>query len=185
MTRPFVFLDRDGTLVCDKGYTHKLSDYELLPRVRDGLLRMSRAGFALAVVTNQSGIGRGYYGEADLNAFQAHLFADLERSGIRLECTLFCPHLPDAGCTCRKPAPGLLWRAREELGADLAASWVVGDRACDVELAQRAGCRGAVLVGVDATGPGEIGETPVLRDLVEAAEFILSHAARTRIPVRG
>ncbi len=185
MTRPFVFLDRDGTLVRDKGYTHKLSDYELLPRVRDGLLRMSRAGFALAVVTNQSGIGRGYYGEADLNAFQAHLFADLERSGIRLECTLFCPHLPDAGCTCRKPAPGLLWRAREELGADLGASWVVGDRACDVELAQRAGCRGAVLVGVDATGPGEIGVTPVLRDLMEAVEFILSHAAPTEIQGRG
>jgi D-glycero-D-manno-heptose 1,7-bisphosphate phosphatase len=175
VTRRFVFLDRDGTLVRDKGYTHKLADYELLPGVREGLLRMSRAGFALAVVTNQSGIGRGYYGEADLQAFQAHLFADLERSGVRFERTLFCPHVPDAGCTCRKPAPGLLWRAREELGADLAASWVVGDRVCDVELAQRAGCRGAVLVGEDATRLGELGEIPAVRDLEEAAELILSH----------
>jgi D-glycero-D-manno-heptose 1,7-bisphosphate phosphatase len=176
VTRPFVFLDRDGTLVRDHGYTHKLADYELLPGVRQGLLRMRQGGFSLAVVTNQSGIGRGYYAETDLQAFQAHLFADLERSGIRFEHTFFCPHLPDAGCTCRKPAPGLLWRAREELGADLGASWVVGDRASDVELARRAGCRGAVLVGVDATR--EVGEVPTVRDLEEAAEFILSRDAQ-------
>jgi len=180
VTRPFVFLDRDGTLVRDSGYTHKLTDYELLPGVREGLLRMSRAGFALAVVTNQSGIGRGYYGEADLQAFQAHLFADLERSGIRFECTLFCPHLPDAGCPCRKPAPGLLWRAREELGAELGASWVVGDRASDVELARRAGCRGAVLLGSPALPHRELGETGVVRDLKEAADFILSQSAGPR-----
>jgi D-glycero-D-manno-heptose 1,7-bisphosphate phosphatase len=172
MTRRFVFLDRDGTLVRDRGYTYKLADYELLPGVRPGLLRMHQAGFAFAVVTNQSGIGRGLYAEADLQAFQAHLFADLERSGIRFEQTFFCPHLPEAGCTCRKPAPGLLWRARHELGADLGASWVVGDRASDVELARRAGCRGAVLVGVDATR--EPGEMPAVQDLEEAAEFILS-----------
>jgi len=178
VTRPFVFLDRDGTLVRDSGYTHKLADYELLPGVREGLLRMSRAGFALAVVTNQSGIGRGYYGEADLQAFQAHLFADLERSGIRFESTFFCPHLPDAGCPCRKPAPGLLWRAREELGAELGASWVVGDRASDVELARRAGCRGAVLLGTPALARGELGGEGVVRDLKEAADFILSHSAR-------
>ncbi len=180
MTRPFVFLDRDGTLVRDRGYTHKLADYELLPGVRKGLLRMSQAGFALAVVTNQSGIGRGYYGEADLQAFQAHLCADLERSGIRLEGTLFCPHLPEAGCTCRKPAPGLLWRAREELGADLGASWVVGDRLIDLELARRAGCRGAVLVVADETRPSELTEAPAVRDLEEAARFILSQEAATK-----
>jgi D-glycero-D-manno-heptose 1,7-bisphosphate phosphatase len=176
VTRPFVFLDRDGTLIRDHGYTHKLADYELLPGVQQGLLRMRQGGFSLAVVTNQSGIGRGYYAEADLQAFQAHLFADLARSGIRFERTFFCPHLPEAGCTCRKPAPGLLWRAREELGADLGASWVVGDRASDVELAQRAGCRGAVLIGVNATR--KLGEVPTVRDLEEAAEFILSRDAQ-------
>jgi len=175
VTRPFVFLDRDGTLVRDRGYTYKLADYELLPGVREGLLRMQQGGFSLAVVTNQSGIGRGYYAEADLQAFQAHLFAELERSGIRFEHTFFCPHLPDAGCACRKPAPGLLWRAREELGADLGASWVVGDRASDLELARRAGCRGAVLVGVDATP--ELGDGRAVQNLEEAAEFILSQDA--------
>ena len=180
MTRRFVFLDRDGTLVRDRGYTHKLTDYELLPGVRKGLLRLSRGGFALAVVTNQSGIGRGYYAEADLQAFQAHLFADLERSGIRFECTFFCPHLPEAGCTCRKPAPGLLWRAREELGADLGESWVVGDQPADLELARRGGCRGAVLVGVDAIRQGELGEVHAVRDLEEAADLILAQGAEKK-----
>jgi len=180
VSRPFVFLDRDGTLVRDHGYTHRLADYELLPGVRAGLLRMRQAGFALAVVTNQSGIGRGYYTEADLHAFQAHLFSDLERRGVRLEGSYFCPHLPDAGCPCRKPEPGLLWRARRELGADLAASWVVGDRASDVELARRAGCRGAVLVGAEAMQRAEHGAAPAVRDLVEAAEFIVSKGAGTR-----
>ena len=177
MTRRFVFLDRDGTLVRDHGYTHKLADYALLPGVRAGLLRMTQAGFGLAVVTNQSGIGRGYYTEADFNAFQAHLCADLERSGIRIEASFFCPHLPEAGCRCRKPAPGLLWRAREELGVDLAASWVVGDQASDLELARRAGCRGAVRIGVGEPQPGAPGGVSAVSDLEEAANLILSQDA--------
>jgi len=185
VTRPFVFLDRDGTLVRDCGYTHKLADYELLPGVRTGLSLISRGGYALAVVTNQSGIGRGYYTEADPHAFQAHLFSDLERSGVRLAGTLFCPHLPQAGCPCRKPAPGLLWRAREELGADLAASWVVGDQASDVELARRGGCRGAVLVGVEPIGRSECGEITAVRTLEEAAEFILSQGTGKRAQRRS
>jgi len=177
VTRRFVFLDRDGTLVRDHGYTHKLANYALLPRVRAGLLRMTQAGFGLAVVTNQSGIGRGYYTEADFQAFQAHLCADLQRSGIRIEATFFCPHLPEAGCPCRKPAPGLLWRARAELGADLAASWVVGDQASDLELARRAGCRGAVWIGVDAARSGASEGVYGVADLEEAAGLILSQDA--------
>jgi D-glycero-D-manno-heptose 1,7-bisphosphate phosphatase len=129
------------------------------------------------VVTNQSGIGRGYYTEADFHVFQAHLCADLERSGIRIEASFFCPHLPEAGCHCRKPAPGLLWRAREELGADLAASWVVGDQAGDVELARRAGCRGAVRIGVDLVQSGAPGGVYAVSDLEEAANLILSQEA--------
>lgn len=182
MTRRFVFLDRDGTLVRDRGYTHKVADYELLPGVKKGLARLSGAGFGLAVITNQSGIGRGYYTEADFETFQAHLFADLERGGVRFEGTFLCPHLPEAGCTCRKPAPGLLWRAREEIGADLGTSWVVGDQPSDIELARRAGCRGAVLVGVGATQRATLGEVHAVRDLEEAAEFILAQGAETKGP---
>jgi D-glycero-D-manno-heptose 1,7-bisphosphate phosphatase len=173
--RPFVFLDRDGTLVHDAGYTHRVDDYRLLEGVKPGLKRLVAAGYALAIVTNQSGIGRGYYGEADYMRFQRHLEADLLSAGIPIAVSLHCPHLPDAGCGCRKPAPGMLDRAQREFGADLAASFVIGDAASDLALATRAGLRGAVLV---LTGLGE--ETsretspsvPRAADLVAAARLI-------------
>jgi histidinol-phosphate phosphatase family protein len=152
----FVFLDRDGTLVRDTGYPHRDGDYELLPGVPAALRRLADAGFRLAIVTNQSGIGRGLFGEADFERFQARLLADLAAERVRIERTYHCPHRPDAACACRKPSPGLLWRARDELGADLAASWVIGDGDGDVGLAARAGCRGAVRIGPnDAATLGE------------------------------
>jgi len=162
----FVFLDRDGTLIRDEGYTHRIEDYALLPRVVEGLRRLLDAGFALAIVTNQSGIGRGYYDEATYEAFREHLERDLAAHGIAIARSYHCPHTPDAGCGCRNPAPGMLWRARDELGADLAASWVIGDRDQDVELAERAGCAGAVRIEPGG-GPGAV------PDLVAAADRIL------------
>jgi D-glycero-D-manno-heptose 1,7-bisphosphate phosphatase len=171
----FVFLDRDGTLVRDTGYPHRDEDYELLPGVTEALRRLQQRGFRLVIVTNQSGIGRGLFRETDFERFQARLLADLARAGVTIERTYHCPHRPDEGCACRKPAPGMLWRARDELGADLAASWVIGDGAVDVELAARAGC-GGVRLRPPAGGPGAIGR-PVryaeADDLAAAAELIV------------
>jgi len=173
----FVFLDRDGTLVEDRGYTHRLADYRLLPGVARGLARLRDAGFRLAVVTNQSGIGRGYFSADDYARFQARLVGELADQGIAIEASYHCPHRPEAACDCRKPAPGLLARAAQELGADLARSWMVGDHLGDLELARRAGCAGAVLV---RTGRGreQEAEAPAdaLRadDLQGAAELILA-----------
>jgi len=175
----FVFLDRDGTLVEDRGYVHRVADYRLLPGVAAGLARLRDAGFRLAIVTNQSGIGRGYFSAADYERFQAHLVADLAERGLRIEASYHCPHTPEASCGCRKPAPGLLERAARELGAELARSWVVGDQLRDLELARRAGCAGALLV---RTGRGDESEpevpTEALRadDLEAAAELILAAA---------
>jgi D-glycero-D-manno-heptose 1,7-bisphosphate phosphatase len=169
----FVFLDRDGTLVRDTGYPHRPEDYALLPGVAAALRRLQHAGFRLAIVTNQSGIGRGLYGEGDFERFQALLLADLARAGVRIEATYHCPHAPDAACACRKPAPGLLLRARDELGADLTASWVIGDGPADVELAARAGCEGALRIG---------GETPAggaIRDLGDAVEWLLGRVPQS------
>jgi histidinol-phosphate phosphatase family protein len=179
----FVFLDRDGTLVEDHGYTHRLEDYRLLDGVAAALARLAAAGFRLAIVTNQSGIGRGYHGVADFERFQARLREDLARHGVAIEASYFCPHLPDAGCACRKPATGLLERARDELGAELAASWVVGDHAVDVELARRAGCAGAVLVrtGQGARETAHVPpDVPRARDLGEAVDRILAAEAALR-----
>ncbi len=174
--RPCVFLDRDGTLVEDQGYTHKLSDYRLLDGVVPGLQRLQASGYRLVIVTNQSGIGRGYYESADFERFTAHLCADLARQGIRIDGTYHCPHRPDAGCACRKPAAAMLERARDELALDLAASWVVGDYTSDVEVARAAGCRGAVLVltgrGAEADASADA-SVPRAADLTAAAEVIL------------
>jgi len=173
--RPFVFLDRDGTLVRDTGYTHRIADYRLLDGVKAGLHRLVSLGYALAIVTNQSGIGRGYYSALDYQRFQRHLEQDLLRDGIAIEASFHCPHLPDAGCACRKPEPGLLERARRELGADLARSFVIGDAASDLALARTAGLRGAVLVltGLGAeTAKTTAASVPRAADLVAAAEWI-------------
>jgi D-glycero-D-manno-heptose 1,7-bisphosphate phosphatase len=143
----FVFLDRDGTLVPDVGYPHRLEDYALLPGVVEGLKRLVAASYSLAIVTNQSGIGRGYFDVRAFHAFQELLIRDLRHSDVVIEKSFFCPHLPDAGCGCRKPEPGLLFQARDELGADLGRSWVIGNDPNDAEVAVRAGCRGAVILG--------------------------------------
>lgn len=178
----FVLLDRDGTLTRDVGYTHRLEDYALLPGVVEGLTRLADAGFRLAVVTNQSGIGRGLFGEDDYRVFQERLTEDLARRGLRLAGSFHCPHLPDAGCPCRKPGPGLLLQARDRLGADLARSWMVGNDLRDVEAGLAAGCRAVWLrpdpPAPEALPPGVL----VARDLVEAADRILAAEAEEAAP---
>lgn len=173
----YVLLDRDGTLIRDAGYPHRLEDYELLEGVAPALRRLADAGYHLAIVTNQSGIGRGYFGYAEFQRFHARLLADLSAAGVAIDATFLCPHTPDDQCECRKPAPGLLWRARDELGADLAASWLIGDSERDIEAAWRAGCRGAVRVGVSAPRASADPLTLEARDLAEAAERILGYGA--------
>jgi D-glycero-D-manno-heptose 1,7-bisphosphate phosphatase len=170
---PFVFLDRDGTLVRDHGYTHRLADYALLPGVVPALQRLAAAGFGLAVVTNQSGIGRGLFGLADYHAFERRLERDLAAQGVHLAASFFCPHRPDEGCACRKPAPGLLLRARDVLGADLARSFIVGDGIRDAEAGLAAGCAGAVLLAA-APPPGLPPRVHVAEDLGAAAAWLVS-----------
>jgi D-glycero-D-manno-heptose 1,7-bisphosphate phosphatase len=189
MSSRFVFLDRDGTLVHDVGHGHRLEDYRLLPGVTEGLALLRDAGFRFAIVTNQSGIGRGYFTEADFRRFQDRLLADLTGAGIAIEATFFCPHLPDAGCTCRKPGPASVHEARDRFAIDLAASWIVGDHASDVRLAANAGCRSILLL----TGHGEeerhrLGDTPVdaiVPDLLAAARHIVEGEGRCPSPSRG
>lgn len=180
----FVFLDRDGTLVHDGGYVHRVEDYHLLPGVIEALQSLRDAGFRFAIVTNQSGIGRGLYTEADFERFQGRMLDDLEAGGITIEATYMCPHLPDARCTCRKPSPKSLLDARDRFAIDLAGSWVIGDHAVDVRLAANAGCGGILLL----TGHGEeerdkLGDTPVaaiVADLRAAANHILTHERSVR-----
>ncbi len=174
----FVLLDRDGTLVEDEGYTHRIEDYRLLPGVREGLHQLAGAGYRLAIVTNQSGIARGLFDEAAFHAFQRRLGDDLAAAGVRIERSFFCPHLPEAGCACRKPAPGMLLAAARELGARLDVSWLIGDAASDVEAAARAGCRGAILVHSGRPAPAKAPPGAFLAaDFAAAVDQILAFDA--------
>lgn len=152
--RPAVFLDRDGTLVVERYYLADPDRVELVPGAAAALRALAAAGYALVVVTNQSGIARGLYGEAEYRAVQRRIEELLEREDVRLDAVYHCPHHPDytGPCECRKPETGLFRRAARELGLDLGRSICVGDRLKDVLPARELGCAAGILV---RTGYGE------------------------------
>lgn len=182
--RPAVFLDRDGTLIRERDHLSRPDQVELAPGAGEALRALREAGFALVVVTNQSGIARGLFDEEDYRAVTARLEALLAGQGARLDRVYHCPHHPDftGPCGCRKPAPGMFERARDELGVALEASWVVGDRARDLLPARTFGGRG-VLVRT-GWGRGEEAALPdgfrVVDGLREAARVVLEEEAGTR-----
>jgi D-glycero-D-manno-heptose 1,7-bisphosphate phosphatase len=137
--RPAVFLDRDGTLIVDVGYPRDPDEVRFLDGALDALRALRAAGFLLVVISNQSGIGRGVITPAEADSVHARFSQGLAEAGITLDGAKYCPHSPDEGCDCRKPKPGMLLEAADELGIDLSASFMVGDKAADVEAGQRAG----------------------------------------------
>jgi D-glycero-D-manno-heptose 1,7-bisphosphate phosphatase len=151
--RRAAFVDRDGVIVEDRGYAYRPEDLALLPGAAAALRALQSAGFLLVVVTNQSGLARGLYTEADYEAFTAHMRARLALEGVRLDAIEHCPHLPDApvaryrkDCDCRKPRPGMLLRAIAALGIDPADSVLIGDRATDLAAGRAAGVGRCLLV---------------------------------------
>jgi D-glycero-D-manno-heptose 1,7-bisphosphate phosphatase len=175
--RPAVFLDRDGTLLVERGGPPVCpEEVDLNPGVADGLLTLGAAGFALVVVTNQSGIARGHYDEGTYRDVTSQMEDLLAASNVALDGVYHCPHHPDSACDCRKPKPGLLLKAAQELEIDLGRSWCVGDATRDLEAGLAAGCR-VVLV---LTGKGESERTAagslgahVAPDLEAAARVIV------------
>jgi D-glycero-D-manno-heptose 1,7-bisphosphate phosphatase len=145
--RRAVFLDRDNTLIFDPGYIHEPSKVRLLEGVAEGLKLLKEAGFLLIVISNQSGIGRGYYGEEDFWAVNRRLQELLLPHKVQIDDFFFCPHRPDENCSCRKPKPYLVYEAARKWKVDVKESFVVGDKPSDLELGFNAGCRGAFLVG--------------------------------------
>lgn len=148
MIRRAVFLDRDGTLVHPRHYPSRPEDLHLYAGIGPLLRPLQRAGFALVVVTNQSGLARGLFTEADLGRMHNHLSRELAGQDVHLDGIYYCPHHPDGtvaglaqSCACRKPRPGMILRAAAELGLDPVGSWFVGDILDDVEAGNRAGCR--------------------------------------------
>jgi histidinol-phosphate phosphatase family protein len=159
VSRPAVFLDRDGTIIRDFHFVGKPEQVELMPGAAAAIRRLNEAKLPVILVTNQSGIARGYFTEFDYGRVQERLAASLAESGARWDATYMCPHHPDVGgqCECRKPGTLLFSRAAEEHGLDLARSWFVGDKLRDVIPAAAFGGRG-VLVPTDETPDRDIEE---------------------------
>jgi len=144
------FIDRDGTMVLDKHYLADPRGLDIIPTVPEGIKKLNDANVPVIVITNQSGIARGKFDEATLELIHQRLFEILEDSGAIVNGIYYCPHMPNAGCDCRKPKPGMLLRAKEEHGFDLRRSYVIGDRMLDIEMAHSVGA-----IGVLVPEPGD------------------------------
>jgi D-glycero-D-manno-heptose 1,7-bisphosphate phosphatase len=151
--RKAAFIDRDGVINEDRQYVFRSADFELIPGSIDALRALRAAGFLLVVITNQSGIARGLFGEKDYQALEAYMRERLSQAGVTLDCVQYCPHLPDAplpeyrlDCNCRKPRAGMILSAAEQLQIDPARSILIGDRKADVEAGRAAGVGRCFLV---------------------------------------
>ena len=178
-----IFLDRDGTLNVDVGYLHQLKDLELFPWTVDALRLLKRAGYELVIVTNQSGLAQGLIQPGFVEECHDEMRRRLQAGGTDLDALYYCPHHPEGSapeysitCKCRKPSPGMLLEAEKNHQLDLSASWIIGDKASDIEAGINAGCK-TILV---RTGYGDKinseslpAGTIIKNDLLEAVNFIL------------
>jgi D-glycero-D-manno-heptose 1,7-bisphosphate phosphatase len=188
--RKAIFLDRDGVINIDRHYLHRIEDFAFVPGAVQALARLQAAGWALVVVTNQSGIARGLYTEADYERLTRHMSARLAmEAGVRLDAVLHCPHLPGAKvaayrriCDCRKPAPGMLRRAAALLELDLAASVMVGDKSSDLQAGRAAGVGRCLLVesGQPIAPADAAAADAVFPDLARCAAALLGKAPGSR-----
>ena len=180
-----VFIDKDGTLVHDVPYNVDVARIRLRDDAGPALAALQGAGYALVLVSNQSGVARELFEEEELDAVWHHLRERLAAHGVRLDGIYYCPHHPEGShprhrrpCECRKPRPGLLLRAAADLDLDLSRSWLIGDILDDVEAGRRAGCR-AILLDVGSETEGEAGPwrepDAVAGSLAEAAACIARH----------
>lgn len=178
--RPAVFIDRDGTISEEVGYLNHVSRFRLLPKAADAIRRLNEAAWPVIVVTNQSGVGRGYFPESLVNTVHELMSRQIEAVGAHLDAIYYCPHTSVDNCDCRKPKTGMLERAAREHALDLHHSFVIGDRYADIDLARRAGAQGILV----RTGYGEgeyLWNAPkwpfqpdfVAADLADAVHWIL------------
>ncbi len=174
-----VFLDRDGTIIEEKHYLCRVEDVVIFPGAAAALERLQQAGFKLFIVSNQSGVGRGYFTLADVDQVNRHLLRELGREGVSFEKVYIAPEAPDRPSRGRKPSPRFLLDAGDEFGVDLAQSYMVGDKLVDVECGWNAGVKRSLLVRTgygaecERTSADKLGAAAVVDDLPAAAQLIL------------
>lgn len=174
-----VFLDRDGVLIEERNYLHRPEEVAILPGVAAALRRLQKAGYRLFIVTNQSGVGRGYFTRAEVEQVHRHLESEFARVDVHFEKIYVAPEAPDQPSRGRKPSPQFLFDARDEFGLDLGESYMIGDKLIDLECGWNAGVRRSLLVRTgygaeqERTAAGELERAIVVDDLSAAADWIL------------
>ena len=174
-----VFLDRDGTIIEERNFLRRPEDVVLLPGAGAALKRLADAGFKLFIVSNQSGVGRGYYTLADVEAVNAHLLRELAPLGVAFAKIHLAPEAPEQPSRGRKPSPRFLFDARDEFGVDLSQSYMIGDKLIDLECGWNAGVRRSILVRTgygaetERQSAAQLGRAVVVNDLTAAAEYVL------------
>ena len=175
-----VFLDRDGVLIEERNYLHRVEDVVFIPGAAAALKRLADAGFKLFIVSNQSGVGRGYFTLADVERVNEHLTGELGRAGVRLEKIYIAPEAPEQPSRGRKPSPQFLFDARDEFGLELARSFMIGDKLADLECGWNAGVKKSILVRtgygakLERKSPEPLKQAVVVDDLNGAADWILN-----------
>ena len=175
-----IFLDRDGTLIVEKNYLSRPEDVNIFPATPAGLKRFYDAGFKLFIVSNQSGVGRGYFTLADVERVNQHLCRELARGGVHFEKIYIAPEKPDEPSRGRKPSPQFLFDARDEFSLNLADSFLIGDKLSDLECGWNAGVKTSILVRtgygaeLERTEPDKLARVVIVDDLQQAADWILN-----------
>ena len=141
-----IFLDRDGVINKEVNYLSKIDDFEFIEGIFDACLYFQKLGYQIIIITNQSGIARGYYSEGDYQLISKWMLTQFEDKGITILDILHCPHGPDSTCDCRKPQPGLLLKAKSKHNVDMQKSWMIGDKERDIQAANAAGIQNTILV---------------------------------------
>jgi len=175
--RRAVFLDRDGTIGEEMGYVNHIDRFQIFPFAAEAIRQLNQAEIPVIVVTNQSGIARKIFPESLVHEVHKKMVAELAAGGAWIDAIYFCPHKSEDDCECRKPNPGLLEQAAREHALDLAASWVVGDRYADLEMAHAAGARGILVMTGYGRGEYELHRSAWQRQ-PEALAANLSEAVR-------
>lgn len=169
-----IFLDRDGTIVEDVGYVYKIEDFNLIPNATKGLKLLKN--YMLFIITNQSGIGRGYYKLKDFIEYNKNVLKELKKHNIKIGKTYYCPHKPEENCECRKPNTKLIKDAEKKFKIDLKKSFVIGDKKADIELGKNVGCKTIlVLTGNGMEAKNNVKPDYFAKDLLDAAKWILEN----------
>ncbi|MFX1390170.1 MAG: D-glycero-alpha-D-manno-heptose-1,7-bisphosphate 7-phosphatase [Promethearchaeota archaeon] len=180
-----IILDRDGTLIEDKNYSYKIDDFKLLPGVIEGLKLLSN-DFLFLIVTNQSGIGRGYYTVQDFHNYNSHLIKILKKENINILKTYYCPHLKEENCECRKPKTKFITDIIIEFNIDIKRSWMIGDHPSDIEFGERGGCNTIFLTTghgnkhLDELEQSGIKPSYIFHDFYSAAEKIYEYIQKDK-----